>query len=54
MEEPPQDCLVMADMQTPPTEDSGQIRGYQVLLGYPDYPLYKRLSDSTASWMVTG
>ena len=25
-----------------------------VLLGYPDYPLYKRLSDTTANWMVTG
>lgn len=24
------------------------------LVGYPDYPLYKRLSDSIANWMVTG
>ena len=28
--------------------------GLVVLMGYPDYPLYKRLADSLAYWMVTG
>ena len=32
----------------------GPSTGLVVLMGYPDYPLYERLADSLAYWMVTG
>ena len=28
--------------------------GLAILCGYPDYPLYHRLSDALAYWMITG
>ena len=28
--------------------------GLVVLMGYPDYPLYERLAESLAYWMITG
>lgn len=28
--------------------------GLAILGGYPDYPLYHRLSDALAYWMITG
>jgi hypothetical protein len=36
------------------TKTEAETTTNHVLLGYPDYPLYKRLSDATANWMVTG
>ena len=32
----------------------GPSTGLVVLMGYPDYPLYERLADSLAYWMITG
>lgn len=52
VEEPP----VTRPSLPPPTSESDSFTSTTcpVLVGYPDYPLYKRLADSTANWMVTG
>jgi len=53
IEESP-DTLPPAALPGPTASDSDPMTPSLVLLGYPDYPLYKRLSDSTAYLMVTG
>ena len=35
----------------PPPDLSG---GLAIVSGYPEYPLYHRLSDALAYWMITG
>ena len=48
---PPQPQVSAIDAEIPAPEFDG---GLCVLGGYPQYPLYERLSLSLAYWMVTG
>ena len=50
--EPPPSIIydVPLDEIQPPNFDGG----LAILSGYPEYPLYHRLSDALAYWMITG
>ena len=37
--------------EIPPPQFDG---GLAILSGYPEYPLYHRLSDTLSYWMITG
>ena len=40
--------------EQPPHGAAASSDGLALLAGYPSYPLYHRLSDSLAYWMVSG
>ena len=51
LEAPPPITDDVPQDEIPPPHFDG---GLAILCGYPEYPLYHRLSDALAYWMVTG
>lgn len=51
MEEPP---TLDYDVTYLPPNNEDYSPGLQLITGYPSYPLYNRLSNIIAYWMITG
>ena len=45
---------VIADAPSDDILPPGYSDGLAIVSGYPEYPLYHRLSDAMAYWMITG
>ena len=45
---------VVADVPSDDIPPPGYSDGLAIVSGYPEYPLYHRLADAMAYWMITG